>query len=119
VIDVLIHLRCHGGDLFYEFGNIVRSGKQFRDSADLPFSQLIVDYVSSFARSHNPNPDHDFLKTRGYSDTLSQLEHADGVWKAITSTTGPIQRLDWPSKQGTFTETSQCEALGIPLDFYL
>jgi len=75
-------------------GNIARIGITFRDNADLPFSQLIVDYITSFARSHNPNPDRGFIQARGYYNTLSQLDRVGGVWKAVTYTTGPIQTLD-------------------------
>lgn len=111
--------RCHGGDVYYVFGNLIRLGKQPRDDVDMPFSQLIVDLYTSFARSYTPNPSAGYLNTRNYTSSLKQIERAGGLWQPVTPNGKPVRLLDWPSAQAEYTELSQCEALGLPLDFML
>ena len=115
---LLTTIRCHGGDVYYVFGNLVRSGEPLRDDVDLPFSQLIVDSLTSFVRTYNPNPDPNYLRAKNYLNTLTHLQTPDGVWEAVSSAGNPLRSLDWPSKQVPFKENAQCEALGRPLDYY-
>ncbi|KAI1417669.1 alpha/beta-hydrolase [Hypoxylon sp. FL1857] len=113
------YLKCHSGELYYIFGNLARQSLPMRDEFDLPFEQFILDSFSSFARSFDPNPDTDFLEARGYKSTLEEIKRA-GKWQP--STTGgdmTMRTLQWPSFQGPFIETKQCEALGLGLDYYL
>lgn len=113
------YLKCHSGDLYYIFGNLARQGLPMRDEFDLPFEQFIVDSFSSFARSFDPNPDTDFLEARGYESTLREIKRA-GRWQPSTPGGDMTMRtLQWPSFQGPFIETEQCEALGLGLDYYL
>ncbi|KAI1393824.1 alpha/beta-hydrolase [Hypoxylon trugodes] len=113
------YLKCHSGELYYVFGNLARQNLPLRDEFDLPFERLIVDSFSSFARSFNPNPDPEFLEARGYTSTLEEIE-SSGEWLPSTVEGDMTMRtLQWPSIQGPFTETEQCEGLGLGLGYYL
>lgn len=115
------YFKCHSGELYYVFGNILRMGYYLRDDNDLPFSQFILDSWTSFARTYNPNPDPAFLKARGYTNTSMELERA-GEWSPVTkSNVGKLamRQLQWPSKQVDFRDVEQCEALGWPLEYYV
>ena len=104
--------RCHGGDVYYVFGNLIRQGRPARDDIDVPFSQLIVDLFTSFVRSYDPNPEIDFLRRRNYQNTLGQVTRPDGVWKQVVDPDHPtLRRLDWPSDQAAFDEIAQCGVL--------
>ncbi|KAI9693000.1 MAG: hypothetical protein M1822_004995 [Bathelium mastoideum] len=111
------YYKCHSGDLFYVFGNILRSGQPERDENDIPFSQFIVDMWTSFARTHNPNPDLAYLLARGYNNTINELRTA-GVWEPLNTTQPSYRQLQWPSTQMPLNERAQCKALGFPLDYY-
>ena len=114
------YFKCHSGELFYVFGTLTRMGFPLRDANDLLFEQYILDSWTSFARTYDPNPNPDFLKARGYSNTITALEES-GVWAPL-SNGGPnglsARLLQWPSKMVQFPEADQCEALGWPLDLY-
>lgn len=112
------YFKCHSGELYYVFGNLKRIGLPFRDSNDLPFEQFVVDTWSSFARTNNPNPDWRYLQARGYTNTMRELERA-GKWAPVTKDDQSLRRLQWPSSQVTFDEEEQCDALGLPLDYYI
>ncbi|KAI1376724.1 alpha/beta-hydrolase [Hypoxylon crocopeplum] len=113
------YFKCHSGELYYIFGNLARQGLPMRDEFDLPFEQFVVDAFSSFARSFNPNPDVGFLEARGYKSSLAEVRRA-GEWRPSTSGGAMTMRtLQWPSFQGPFPEATQCEALGLGLDYYL
>ena len=115
------YFKCHSGELYYVFGNILRMGYHLRDDNDLRFSQFILDSWTSFARTYNPNPDRAFLKARGFINTTMELDQA-GEWSPITkSTTGALamRQLQWGSKQIDFRDVEQCAALGWPLDYYV
>ncbi|KAF4628794.1 hypothetical protein G7Y89_g9357 [Cudoniella acicularis] len=115
------YFKCHSGELYYVFGNILRMGYPLRDENDLPFEQFILDSWTSFARSYNPNPDKGLLKARGYNYTSLQLEIA-GQWAPISKSDivrFPMRQLQWPSKQAAFRDVDQCAALGWPLDLYV
>jgi hypothetical protein len=88
-----------------------------RDHIDLSFSQLITDSMTSFARTHNPNPSISYLRAKNHQSTLAQLDAPGGVWQPVTSVANPLRRLAWPSEQVPFIDIAQCEELGIPLDF--
>ncbi|PVH88824.1 alpha/beta-hydrolase [Cadophora sp. DSE1049] len=112
----LAYYKCHGGEQLIVFGNIRRELAD-RDGLDVPFEQLVVDHWSSFAWSGNPNPDKNDLESRGYHQTLAQIEKA-GKWKQV-DTNRPTQRLlQWNGGQVSFSEKEQCEALGFPLEYY-
>ncbi|TVY89163.1 Bile salt-activated lipase [Lachnellula willkommii] len=115
------YFKCHSGELYYVFGNILRMGYHLRDDNDLRFSQFILDSWTSFARTYNPNPDRAFLKARGFTNTTMELDQA-GEWSPITkSSTGALamRQLQWGSKQVDFRDVEQCAALGWPLDYYV
>ena len=113
----LEYFKCHSGELYYVFGTITRTGLPLRDENDLPFSQFILDSWASFARSYDPNPDKGFLKSRGYANTIKELQIA-GEWKPVGTSGKEMRQLQWPSKQAGFRDVEQCEALGWPLDYY-
>ena len=111
------YFKCHSGELYYEFGNIIRQGLPLRDDNDLPFSQFVLDSWAAFARSGNPNPDRAFLKARGYANTSWALEEA-GEWLPVRFGNWTMRELQWPSKQAGFRDVEQCGVLGWPLDYY-
>ena len=111
------YYKCHSGDLFYVFGNIIRSELPQRDENDIPFSQFIVDSWTSFARTHNPNPDIDYLTARGYTNTINEIQMA-GVWEPLNTSQPSYRQLQWPSAQMPLNEGPQCQALGFSLDYY-
>ncbi|KAF2236933.1 carboxylesterase from carbohydrate esterase, partial [Viridothelium virens] len=111
------YYKCHSGDLFYVFGNIIRSGLPQRDADDIPFSQYILDSWTSFARTHNPNPDIGYLIARGYGNTIHQIQTA-GVWEPFNTSQPSYRQLQWPSIQMPLNDGPQCQALGFPLDYY-
>ena len=111
------YYKCHSGELYYVFGNIIRSGLPQRDEDDIPFSQFIMDSWTSFARTQNPNPDVDYLMARGYNSTIHEIQMA-GVWESLNTSLPSYRQLQWPSAQMSLSEGPQCEALGFPLDYY-
>ena len=111
------YFKCHSGELYYLFGNLAREGLPMRDQHDLPFQQFIVDSFSSFARTYDPNPDPAYLRARGYTNTLRELERA-GTWEPATKQLITKRVLQWPSTETLFTELEQCRELELPLDYY-
>lgn len=112
--QLILYERCHGGDVYYTFGNLIREGRPVRDDIDLPFSQFVVDILSSFVRSNDPNPDVNFLCSRHYQSTLEQVTRPGGIWERVTDADSPtLRRLDWPADQIPFQEVAQCSALGV------
>lgn len=112
------YFKCHSGELYFEFGNILRMGLPLRDENDIPFSQVTLDYWSSFARTWNPNPDEAFLIARGFTNTSTHLKIA-GEWEPVTSTSMTMRELQWPSETVSFRDVKQCKQLGWPLDYYI
>ncbi|KAF2102307.1 alpha/beta-hydrolase [Rhizodiscina lignyota] len=112
------YFKCHSGELYYEFGNVKRIGLPFRDANDLPFEQFVVDTWASFARTNNPNPDWRYLQARGYTNTMKEIERV-GKWDPVTKSDQILRRLQWPSEHAKFGEEQQCDALGLPLDYYI
>lgn len=113
----LPYFKCHSGDLYYQFGTLGQFNLPFRDSGDLSFSQLVMDHWISFVRSHDPNPDPEFLLARGFTDSLRLVKQA-GTWKKVTRGEDNVRRLALPSRNAFFSELEQCEVLELPLDFY-
>jgi carboxylesterase type B len=112
------YFKCHAGEQMIVFATVRRDGLQDRDGLDIPFMQLVVDYWSSFARKRDPNPDKDYLAARGYWNTLAQIDKV-GPWVAETAATGPSPRLlQWNGHQEPVQETEQCNALGLPIDYF-
>lgn len=111
------YFRCHSGDLYEVFGNIVFQGLPLRDDYDLPFEQLVVDTWSSFARTYDPNPDPAFLKARGFSNTTQALEQR-GKWSPATKGNLTLRALAWPPYQDGFREEAQCTGIDLPLTYY-
>ncbi|KAI1871179.1 uncharacterized protein JN550_004624 [Neoarthrinium moseri] len=109
------YYKCHAGEQTIVFGNVRRSGQIDRDGFDVPFSQLVVDYWSSFARTGNPNPDKAYLRARDYHTTLAQVETA-GPWEPVHAEQPTMRVLQWNGMQVPFVESEQCKAIGIPLE---
>jgi carboxylesterase type B len=114
----LEYFKCHSGELYFVFGNILRMGYHLRDENDIPFSQFAVDSWSSFARTWNPNPDPGYLKARSYSNTLKEIEAA-GPWLPVNKNNLMLRELEWPSKSIPFRDVQQCALLGWPLDYFV
>ncbi|KAI1321006.1 cholinesterase [Xylariaceae sp. FL0255] len=112
------YFKCHSGELYFVFGNILRVGVPFRDEFDLPFEQYIVDAFSSFARTYNPNPDMAYLKARGYTNTIQELERS-GSWEAAMKGDITKRILQWPTITAPFIEVEQCNSLELPLNYYI
>lgn len=110
------YFKCHAGDVIWPFGVLLRV-LQARDEIDIPFSQLILDYWTSFARTHDPNPDLGYLKARGYWSSIAQLKVA-GKWDEVKASKPTARWLQWNGRQVPFEEKEQCDALGLPLDYY-
>ncbi|KAI1115119.1 cholinesterase, partial [Nemania sp. NC0429] len=111
------YFKCHSGEIYYIFGNIAREGLPMRDDFDLPFQQFVVDSFSAFARTYDPNPDLAYLRARGYSSTIREIERS-GKWKAATKNHLTKRTLQWPSVESPFNELDQCKDLGLPLNHY-
>lgn len=111
------YFKCHSGELYYVFGNVIRQGLHLRDQYDLPFEHYVLDAWASFARSANPTPDSGFLKARGYSDTLRQVE-ASGPWMPFRHGDYQLQRLQWPPAMAGLDEMAQCRTLNLSLTYY-
>lgn len=109
------YFRCHSGELYQVFGNIAFQGLPPRDNYDLPFEQMVVDAWAAFARTYDPNPDADFLKARGYSNTTTILAH-EGKWSPATKDNLTLRALAWPPYQAVFREMAQCDGIGLPFD---
>ncbi|KAK7682772.1 hypothetical protein QCA50_014155 [Cerrena zonata] len=115
------YFKCHGGETFYAFGTLTSTtGRPYRDDKDLPFMQQTVDIWTSFAHTHNPNPDPAFLIAKGFPDNAAQFK-AMSKWEPVTieNVNGkPLRQLQSPSFMTEFREKEQCEFLGFPLAFY-
>lgn len=113
----LEYFKCHSGELYYIFGNIIRQGLPFRDEFDLPFEQYVLDSWASFARTANPTPNLEYLKARNYINTARQVE-LTGPWTPFKCGDYRLRRLQWPSAMVDLDEVKQCRALDLPLSYY-
>lgn len=111
----LPYLRCHSGDLYYEFGTFNEFGIQYRDANDLHFNRIIMDYWTSFVRTSDPNPDPRYLFVRRYSDSAKRIRES-GRWDAVPrgSKVGSVRLLDVAPHQSRFQRQEQCELEGLP-----
>jgi carboxylesterase type B len=114
----LEYYKCHAGDLPVTFGTFIRSGYKPRDENDIPYVQLIVDYWTSFARNHDPNPSPEYLRKRGYWSTLNQIS-VSGPWKSVDAGKPEMMELQWNSRMLPFPDAKQCAVIGQPLHFLL
>lgn len=112
------YMKCHAGEQMIVFGTVLRAGLPDRDGLDVGFMQLVVDYWSAFGWNRDPNPDAEYLRARGYHGTLAQVESV-GAWKAAGADEANLMGLQWDGGHRELREAEQCEALGIPLDFWL
>lgn len=111
------YFKCHSGELYYVFGNLLRKGMPLRDNYDLVFEHYIVDLWSSFARTGRPTPDWGFLEARGYTNTLRQIELA-GNWIPFKHGKYQMLRLQRHSKMVELDERAQCNLLQLPLTYF-
>lgn len=111
------YFRCHSGELYEVFGNIAFQGLPLRDEYDLPFEQMVVDVWAAFARTHDPNPNAQFLEARGYTNTTRVMEQR-GKWSPATKGNLRLRALAWPPYEDAFRETAQCSGIGLPLTYY-
>ncbi|KAK1756146.1 Alpha/Beta hydrolase protein [Echria macrotheca] len=114
----LPYFRCHSGELYYVFGNLLRQGRPDRDGNDVAFSRTVLDAFAAFIRTGDPNPDPEYLAARGYADTLA-LTEAAGRWEAMTKGQMKMRVLDWPRpRMEGFREVEQCKGLGLGVEEY-
>ncbi|MCO5590304.1 hypothetical protein L7F22_044273 [Adiantum nelumboides] len=115
----LPYLRCHSGDLLFEFGNYANGAVMFRDENDLPFTALIMDYWTAFVRNHDPNPSLKYLTTRGYNSTANTIIKT-GRWIESQSHSTNVRFLDaLPQQSFKDIRSKQCDIEGIPSKFIL
>lgn len=107
----------HSGDLYYIFGTLSQAGLHYRDSNDVYFTQLIMDYWTSFIRAHDPNPSALYLIARDYTETIKLIAQG-GHWDPVSSSKDTLRSLMVPPKQSGFLEVQQCAVLGLPLSYY-
>lgn len=110
------YFKCHAGDLANTFGNVARVGFPARDENDMPYAQMVVDYWTSFARNLNPNPDLEYLKVRGYWNTINQIA-VSGAWAPVDAEKPMMMLLQWNGLMIPFKDEHQCAVLGYPLDY--
>lgn len=110
----LPYFRLHSSDLPWVFGNL----STFRDAQDLYSIQLTSAYFAEFVRSGQPNPPAAYLEVRGYRTTLEGIRQA-GPLKPVEGPTGPIQLMDYPSREAPFQDLEQCAFLKYPITYYL
>lgn len=91
-------------------------GIAFRDTSnDLDFVRLAIDVWTSFARTSNPTPSVEYLRTRGYASTLRAFDRS-GEWGMANKGRGKVMRLDVQPKVGEMVRREQCETLGLGID---
>lgn len=111
------YFKCHSGELYYVFGNVIRQGLPLRDEFDLSFQQFVLDSWASFARTFKPTPDVRYTAARGYANTTRQVEVA-GPWTPFKHNSYQLRRLQWPSTMADLDEAEQCRALDLSLEYY-
>jgi hypothetical protein len=115
----LPYYKCHSGELYYEFATFgTQRGLPFRDTNDVTFTRLVIDYWTAFIRAHDPNPPASYLAARGYTSTLD-IAKKTGAWAPVTKKGDTLRRLDVTPSQSPFLEVEQCKVLGLPIDYYL
>jgi carboxylesterase type B len=109
------YYKCHAGEQLVMFGNALRAGQPDRDGRDVPFMQVVVDYWAAFARTGDPNPDLTYLRVRGHTETLQQVE-SRGKWEPVTAEAPTTRVLQWNAIQVPFGGQDRCDALGVGLN---
>ncbi|KAK5126825.1 hypothetical protein LTR08_004662 [Meristemomyces frigidus] len=117
-VPELEYFKCHAGGMSVTFGNWARVGLPARDQYDKPYTQVVVDYWTSFARNLNSNPDVEYIHIREYWDTLSQIT-VSGPWEAVKTSAPAMMELQWNSVMVPFPDAKQCAVLGQSLDALL
>jgi hypothetical protein len=112
------YFKCHAGDLANAFGNVARVGFPARDENDMPFAQMVVDYWTAFARNLDPNPSLEYLKVRGYWNTINQIA-VSGKWTPVDSKRPMMMELQWNGLMVPFKDEEQCTVLGTLWTFWL
>ncbi|ESZ98204.1 hypothetical protein SBOR_1432 [Sclerotinia borealis F-4128] len=114
----LPYFKLHGADMPWVFGAF-NTGLQFRDAEDLWSLELSVSYFGAFVRTGNPNPDDEFLKSRGYKTVQRGIKEA-GKWEqvGVGGRKGSMMLIDWPGKAKGFADLEQCCWLGYGVDYY-
>ncbi|KAK6538487.1 hypothetical protein TWF694_010070 [Orbilia ellipsospora] len=110
------YYKCHSGDLDYTLGALDYAGDKPRDKEDGMFSDLMMDYWTSFAWNHDPNPKPAYLTARGYWNSMEAVSKS-GKWEALKAANPTMRRLQWPGEQAPLSEKEQCEALGLGLEY--
>ncbi|KAF5372235.1 hypothetical protein D9758_005062 [Tetrapyrgos nigripes] len=92
------YYRCHSGDLYEIFGTYYIFDQPPRLPNDFSFTNLLQDLWTSFARTGNPNPSLDFLKSRGpaYESTIKILEETGWVWPEFSEHKETMAALEYP-----------------------
>lgn len=75
-----------------------------------------MDYWTSFGRTLNPNPDPEFLRVRGYWNTLNQIA-VSGSWDEVNIKQPMQMVLQWNSFMSSFGYEAQCVVVGQPLNY--
>lgn len=110
------YFRLHSSDLPYVFGNLAPT--DVRDPNDLYSLQLVTGYFAEFVKTGQPNPSPAYLKVRGYMKTLEAVESGE-PWEKVSSDTGPMRHLDYPSYSTQFGDLPQCMLLNYSISYYL
>jgi carboxylesterase type B len=108
------YFRVHSSDLPYTFGNLA----YLRDQNDLYALQLVTGYFAEFVKTGQPNPSPEYLKVRAYTKTLEAVENSE-PWEKVSSDTGPMRHLDYPSFSTDFGDLPQCAFLNYSISYYL
>ncbi|EPS38636.1 hypothetical protein H072_7593 [Dactylellina haptotyla CBS 200.50] len=110
------YFKCHSGDLDLTLGALEFAGEKPRDREDLMFSDLLMDYWTSFAWNHDPNPKEQALLARGFWTSMEQVSKT-GKWESLKAEQPTMRRLQWDGKQVELNEREQCEALGLGREY--
>lgn len=119
----LPYFRYHGADMPWVFGAF-NTGLLFRDGGDWWSLQVSVGYFGAFVRTGNPNPEEEYLWSRGYEMVRRGVQEA-GKWEEIGTgkekekEKGSMMLIDWPGRAEGLKDLEQCEWLGYPLDYYV
>jgi carboxylesterase type B len=68
------YYRCHSGDIYQVFGTYYTFDQPIRTAADIGHKNLQQDMWGAFARTGDPNPAKEYLRARGYTDSLALFE---------------------------------------------
>jgi hypothetical protein len=66
----------------------------------------------------DPNPDVEYLRARGYWDTLEQVE-TSGLWSPVNAKEPEMMRLQWRGGMAPLPDEAQCAVLGQGFDSLL